>query len=846
MAFRNVFVYPRYPENLERLYSLAYNLWSTWNYEAIRLFYRVDAALFQKVKHNPVKLLMSLSQERIDELAHNDGFLFELNEVWENYQEYMSHKEAGEGNKANGLTQNDTIAYFSMEFGLHECIPIYGGGLGILAGDFLKAASDMALPIIGIGLIYRFGYFTQRVNLDGLQEELFLEFDNHLIPVHEVRDAQGEAAYVDMTLGGEPLKVKLWEIQVGRTRLILLDTDIEDNPADFRDITRELYVADREKRLQQEVVLGIGGVMALERLDIHPTIYHINEGHSALLAIARLKQLTRDRKLSLSEAKALIRASTVFTTHTPVTAGNESFKMPMVKEYLEAEAAALGLSFKELASYGLFGENEEVFWMPAVAIRFASHVNGVSKLHGEVSRHMWADLFPGLQIREIPIGHVTNGVHRSWLSQPFTELLNRHVGPTYIYCASDRGLSGKVAHIPDEDIWEAHRKNKQNLVTFVRRKLAVDLAAKGFIQRRIENLTRLLNPEYLTVVFARRFARYKRATLVLKDKERLAKILTNSTKPVQLLFAGKAHPADKAGKEMIREVIHFARDYRLEDRVIFLEDYDVDIARHLAWGADVWLNTPIRPNEASGTSGMKAAINGVLNLSVLDGWWPEAYDGENGWAITAGQYYEQSELQEVAEANQIYDLLEAVITELYYDRSEVGIPTQWVEMMRNSIATACSGFNMNRVLAEYTRKYYLPARQQVHSLSANDFEPLRKAMQGQDALLNSWDKVTIRDLSTTVDRKDRVCQGEKVEVHCMVDFHGAPVDAFGVELYLSQNNAEEFTVIPMTGGEMEGHSRPYTCSFDIVEHGLLTMNVRLRPADPILRDSHPELIKWAQ
>ncbi len=846
MAFRNVFVYPRYPENLERLYSLAYNLWSTWNYEAIRLFYRVDATLFQRVKHNPVRLLMSLSQERIDELAQDEGFLFELDQVWENYEEYMSHTEPDEAEHANGLTANDVIAYFSMEFGLHECIPIYGGGLGILAGDFLKAASDMALPIIGVGLIYRFGYFTQRVNLDGLQEELFVEFDNHLIPVHEVRDAQGEKAYIEMKLGGEPLKVKLWEIQIGRTRLILLDTDIEDNPADFRDITRELYIADREKRLQQEVVLGIGGVLALERLSIHPTIYHINEGHSALLAVARLQQLTRDAGLSLSEAKALIRASTVFTTHTPVTAGNESFKMPLVKQYLEPEAKALGLSFEALASYGFFGENEEVFWLPAMAIRFATHVNGVSKLHGEVSRQMWADLFPDMQTREIPIGHVTNGVHRSWLSQPFTELLNRHVGPTYIYCASDRGLSGKVTHIPDEEIWEAHRKNKQNLVTFVRRKLAVDLAAKGFIQRRIENLTRLLNPEYLTVVYARRFAKYKRATLVLKDKERLAKILSNTTKPVQLLFAGKAHPADKAGKEMIREVIQFAREYRVEDRVIFLEDYDVDIARHLAWGADVWLNTPIRPNEASGTSGMKAAINGVLNLSVLDGWWPEAYDGKNGWAIAAGEFYGQSELKEAAESNQIYDLLEAVISELYYDRNEVGIPTDWVEMMRRSIATACSGFNMNRVLAEYAKKYYVPAKRQLENLSVDDYGPLRKAFRGEDALVRDWEKVTIRDLTTTVDRKDRVCQGEEVEVRCMVDFQGAAADAFGVELYLSPTDSEEFTVIPMTAGEMEGQSRPYTCTFEITEHGLLSMNVRIRPADPILRDSHPELIKWAQ
>lgn len=845
MAFRNIFVYPRYPENLERLYVLAYDLWTTWNYDAIRLFYHVDASLFQAGKHNPVRLLLSLSQERIDELARDEGFLFELDQVWENYQEYMAYDPGADAGQMKGLGPGDVVAYFSMEFGLHECIPIYGGGLGILAGDFLKAASDMALPAIGVGLIYKFGYFTQRINLNGMQEELFMEFDNHLIPVHELRDQRGEKAYIDMTILATPLRVKLWEITIGRTRLILLDTDIEDNPLEFRNITHELYVADREKRLQQELVLGLGGVKALEALDIRPTIYHINEGHSAFLILARLKQLMEASRLSFAQAKALIRASTVFTTHTPVKAGNEAFAVELVQKYLESKTESFGVTFDEIVPYGLVGQDKAVFSLPAFAIRFASHVNAVSKLHRDVSRNMWAALYPDRQLREIPIDYVTNGVHRSWLSQPFTELLNRHVGPTYVHCAGNRGLSDRIHEVPDEEIWEAHRKNKQNLVTFVRRKLAADLAAKGYIQTRIENLTRLLHPEYLTVVYARRFARYKRATLVLKDNERLVKILTSTTRPVQLIFAGKAHPADPSGKEMIREIIAFAKENHIEDRVLFLEDYDMNIARHLAWGADVWLNTPIRLNEASGTSGMKAALNGVLNCSVLDGWWPEAYDGQNGWAITAGDSYEHSDLQETAEANQIYDLLEAVIAELYYDRNELGIPTEWVEMMRRSIATACRHFNMNRVLAEYTQKFYVPAKRQLAELRADDHAALRAAVQGERSILDHWDNVNIRDVSTSVDTKDRVSQGERVEVRCTVDFAGAAAELFGVELYLGRGDSDDFHVLAMTPGPAESSSRSYTCSFDIAEHGLLSMNVRVRPADPVLRDLHPELIKWA-
>jgi starch phosphorylase len=845
MASRSVFVYPKYPASLEKLFDLAYNLWASWNYDAIRLFYRIDSRLFQAVKHNTVRLLLSLPQQRIDELATDEGFLFELNQVWSSFQDYLSHNSA-QDQQAPALTPSDVVAYFSMEFGLHECIPIYGGGLGVLSGDFLKAASDMSMPVIGVGLIYKYGYFTQRINLHGYQEELFQEFDNHLIPVHEVRNEQGELAHVDMNIQDSPLRIKLWQINIGRTRLLLLDTDIDDNPHDLRNITDELYVSSRERRLQQEIVLGIGGVKALQLLNIKPTVYHINEGHSALLVMARLQQLMHHDNLSLSEAKALIRASTVFTTHTPVTAGNETFDTDLVKKYLEPQARQIGLSFDEVASYGFVGGNKSVFSLPAFAIRFATHINAVSKLHRDVSRRMWADLFPDRQTQEIPIDYVTNGVHRTWLSQPFTELLNRHVGPAYIHCAGGTSLSDKIQQVPDEEIWEAHRKNKQNLVTFIRRKLAADLAARGYIPTRIENLTRLLNSEYLTVVYARRFARYKRATLVLRDKERLAKILKNTGKPVQLVFAGKAHPADRSGKDMIKEIIDFAHDYQLEDRVLFLEDYDLDVARHLAWGADVWLNTPIKLNEASGTSGMKAAMNGVLNLSVLDGWWPEAYDGQNGWAITAGEYYQQSDLQETAEANQIYDLLEAVITEHYYDRNELGLPSRWVEMMRRSIATACRDFNMTRVLTEYANKFYVPAKQQLGRLTANDREQLKKTLEGEQAILNNWGKVAIRDLSTTVDKKGRVSTGDRVEVRCTVDFDSLAQDLLTAELYLTRSDSDGYKIVPMQPGEARGSSRIYTCAFNIEGHGLLNMSVRLRPASPVLQGLHPELIKWAQ
>lgn len=845
MVFKDIFVYPKYPDNLSKLYVLSQNLWCTWNYEAIDLFYRIDPQLFRKVNHNPVEFLLGLPKTKIDELSKDRGFLFDLERVWQKFQDYITDHTASKDNiAAHGLGQDDVIAYFAMEFGLHECIPIYGGGLGILSGDFLKAASDLRFPLVGVGLVYKFGYFTQRINLNGFQEELFIEFKNHLIPMQEARLPNGEKAYVQTRILDQDVKVKLWQIDVGNTKLILMDTDIEENPPNLRDITHELYVTDREKRLQQELVIGFAGLKALELLNIKPKVYHINEGHSAFLVIARLQKLMNEQGLSFSEAKALVRASTVFTTHTPIVAGNENFKVELVRKYLSDDSKNKGPLFDELLAHGFIDDDKKIFWLPAMAISFAKHINSVSKMHRNVSRRMWAVLFRERPLIEIPIQYINNGIHGSWLSQPFTELLTRYIGPNYIYYGDKENCWEKINDISDAEIWEAHHKNKQNLVAFIRKKLQDDLAARGYIQSKIARLTQLLNPEFLTIVFARRFAHYKRATLILKNKERLRQILTNSRKPVQLIFAGKAHPADTTGKNMIKEIIDFAKDYQLEDRVIFLENYDMNVARHLVCGADIWLNTPLRENEASGTSGMKAAINGVLNLSVLDGWWPEGYNGKNGWAITAGEFYQHSELQETAEANQIYDLLEEEITELYYERNEMGTPKGWVKMMKESICSVCRKFNMNRVLKEYADKLYLPAKQSYEELCRNDFKHLRDATTQGQQLAKYWEDIKFIEFSTSAENKDKLMDGDILNAQCVLDLAQAPDDLVYVELCYLYENQNALKTIPMKLKERKGTFAYYECSLAIEGYGLQQINVRIKPANETLQDIHPELVKW--
>jgi starch phosphorylase len=846
MIFKSIFVYPRYPENLQQLYDMACNLWSTWNYDAVALFYRIDTPLFRKVDHNPLRFLHSLSKEKMQELSNDKGFLFELNQVWEKFQHYLQYtgtfKE--ECQTPCNFEQEDVIAYFSMEFGLHESIRIYAGGLGILAGDFLKGASDLTLPMVGIGILYKFGYFTQHIDINGYQQEVFDKFQNHLIPVRELYDSNGNWAHVNVKILDEDVKVKLWKIDIGKTKLILLDTDIEDNPPNLRNITNELYASDREKRIQQELILGIGGIRALSLLGINAKIYHLNEGHSAFAVIGRLQQLMEGKKFSFSQAKAIIKHSTVFTTHTPVKAGNENFNIELVKKYLQPKLKNLGVDFDQILSPGRLNKIPDIFWLPAFAMNFAKYINGVSTQHADISRKMWSEIFLEKHILEVPINSIANGVHISWISHPFTDLFNRYLGPNYIHCGKRENIWKNIYNIPDDLLWEEHRRNKKDMLNFIRRQFARQMAAGGYLPANMYNVNRMLHIDYLTIVFARRFAAYKRPTLILKDKKRFKKILSNPSKPLQIIFAGKAHPADKQSKEMIKEIIDFAKEYKIEDKVIFLENYDINIARHLLWGADIWLNNPIQDMEASGTSGMKAAMNGVLHLSTLQGWWLDGYNSENGWAITAGDLYKNWDLQNIADANQLYDLLEYEITESYYNRNEADVPETWVKMMKNSLFSVCSNFNINRTLCDYLNKCYIPAKENTARISENNYKLLKLAAKEEEEILKHWENIKIISFSMGTKKNDKFSEGQVVEAACAVKLGQAPADIIGVEFFYMYDEEKAYKILPMELSHVENDVTFYKYALKIEGYGPQSVNVRIKPANEIIRDIHPNLIKW--
>ena len=839
---RKVFVYPRYPENLKKLFEIAYNIWWSWDYEALNLFYRIDPSAFRECGHNPIKLLYTLPKEKIEELSHDGGFLYELEKIWKKFEEYKNFTRRF-SNSEFEIEKRGPIAYFCMEFGLHESFPIYAGGLGILAGDILKSASDMGVPIIGVGLLYKYGYFTQKIDSIGNQEELFIEFENHYTPIKEARDKEGNPIYVEVRILDKILKAKVWTIDVGITKGIFLDTDIPDNPEDLRSVTDELYVADRDKRIQQEILLGFGGIKALKALEIHPTIYHLNEGHSAFLIIARLQSLIKERGFSFSSAMGIIKNSTVFTTHTPVIEGNEHYSVNMIEKYLRKEIEDIGISFDDFLKYGLC-EKKEIFWLPAFAIRSSNFVNAVSSQHKGVSKRMWKAIFPNMHISEIPIDHVTNGVHISWVSEPFTELFNRHLGKRWLTSPEKFEIWENLRKIPEEEIWHSHMKNKRNLIDYLRKKLAAQYAEKGFSYITIEKLTGALNPDYLTITFARRFVPYKRPTLILKNKERLKNIIKNANKPVQLIFAGKAHPADEKGQEMIKEIISFINDENLEERVFFIENYDMSAARHLLWGSDVWLNTPEPEMEASGTSGIKAGMNGVLHLSTLEGWWIEGYNGKNGWAITEGRFHRNPEFRASAEANQIYRLLEDEITELYYKRNKKGIPVEWCEMMKESIISTCSRFNMNLVLQEYLRKFYIPSWKEYERISKDDYRILKEIEEERKKILGFWNNVDIKSIQTGIEGKNHLVEGQKMDVSAVVYLGEAPPEYFSVEVFYLYRGETKYEIIPMELIDVQSGEGIYSTSFFIKEYGPQSISVRIRPSNPIIASLYPELIKW--
>jgi starch phosphorylase len=745
-------VIPALPARLEPLRELAHNLWWTWNHEAIDLFRRLDRDLWEEADHNPVRILGVIRQERLEQVAEDDGFMAHMGRVHDEFNTYLKDTSTWY-QKTYGDVQDVRIAYFSAEFGLTESLGIYAGGLGVLAGDHLKSASDLGLPLVGVGLLYQQGYFRQYLNPDGWQQELYPDNDFYNLPLALELQLSGAPLTVEVEYPGRTVKAQVWRAQVGRVPLYLLDTNISDNAPKDRDLTDQLYGGDDDMRIRQEIMLGIGGTQVLEALGQRPTVCHMNEGHSAFLALERIRLRMEENKLTFAEACNLTSAGNVFTTHTPVPAGIDWFHPDLVDYYFSHFYPVLGLSRHEFLGLGRMNPNDPngYFCMALLAMRLANRINGVSKLHAEVSRRMWQEAWPQVPVDEVPIVGITNGIHaRSWISHDMADLYDRYLGPRWVERPADQAVWQRVPRIPDEELWRTHERRRERLVAFARARLAGQLEQRGSRPAEIRQAEEVLDPEALTIGFARRFATYKRGNLLFHDIERLARIIGDKDRPVQIIFAGKAHPRDNPGKELIRQIIHHARRPEFRNRIVFLEDYDMVMARYLVQGVDIWLNTPRRPHEASGTSGMKATANGALNLSVLDGWWDEGYTSETGWAIGHGEEYaeDQAEDQDRIEANAIYDLLEKEIVPLFYDRGRDGLPRGWIAKMKAAMRDHAAVFNTNRMVREYTETCYLPSARRARRLSADGQGRAKALAAWKEQVSRQWGQIRIERIWT--------------------------------------------------------------------------------------------------
>ncbi len=701
----------------ETLYKIANNLFWSWDSETRNLFEKIDLDIWDKVGHNPIKLLDAIDDERFKNLFEDDEFLHLFLNVSRGVQNYLN------GNtwyKTNYPNENKlTIAYFSAEFGLTECVRIYSGGLGVLSGDHIKSASDLGIPLIGIGLLYSKGYFQQALDKEGWQKEYYIIEDFHKLPIELQRDENNEPLKVKVRIAGENVFIQIWKINLGRTFLYLLDTDIEINSKQNREITETLYGGDIETRIRQEIVMGIGGIRALEALNITPNVCHMNEGHSAFLSLERTKMGMEKYGLSFNEAKSLCLQSNIFTTHTPVPAGIDVFTRELInkcmKEYYREE---LKLSEDEFMTLGNLPNGLELssFNMAHLAMNSSMYVNGVSKLHSIVSRELWADRFNGIEKDDIPIGSITNGVHlKTHTASNMQKLFAKFLPDFWGNDLYKKDTWNSLTDLPDNELWEVHNENKNKLINFTRQSVIKQSMNKGIDINNID-LENILNPDALTIGFARRFATYKRATLIFSDLEKLDKILNNQDHPVQIIFAGKAHPQDHAGKEFIQAIYKISLDERFKNRIVFLENYNLEVARYLVSGCDLWLNNPRRPLEASGTSGMKVVTNGGLNFSILDGWWDEAYTPNLGWKIGDRENSFNSDFNDEKDIHDLYNVLENEIIPLYFNRNEQELPNLWIEKVKNSISELSWFFNTDRMVTEYFNKYYIHALKNYNNI----------------------------------------------------------------------------------------------------------------------------------
>lgn len=847
--FNKITVNPQLPKKIERLSEISNNLWWSWNTEFLKLFKKIDIDLWEKIGKNPVKFLKQVDQEKLETIAEDSEFLKEYNRNVENFEGYMNSKNTW-FNKTYPENKNDLIAYFSAEYGLDEILPIYSGGLGILSGDHLKSSSDLGLPLVAVGLLYKNGYFHQKINNIGMQESEYHDIDLNNLPITPVKRETGEDLIISVKMPNSRVYLKVWKIAVGRINLYLLDSDIEENSEEYRGITLRLYGGDQEMRIQQEIVLGIGGVTLLKELGLAPTVYHMNEGHSSFLVLELIKNIMEEKKVSFNIARDIVTAKTVFTTHTPVPAGNDIFPTDLVERYFDGFWKKLGLSKEEFLELGMKPreENKTTFNMGILALKVAGKKNGVSKLHGAVSRELFGDVWPEIAPNESPITYVTNGVHTcTWLAPTLKELYNKYLTPFWQDKIHLNETWEKINDIPDEELWNEHRLRKEKLLSLVKTNVTNRLRNSGMHYDEIKEITSKLNPDALTIGFSRRFATYKRATLIFKDLERITQILNDESRPVQLIFAGKAHPKDVEGQNLIKRIHEISMMPQFKGKIFLLEGYDMAMARHLISGVDVWLNNPRRPMEASGTSGEKASVNGVVNFSILDGWWAEGYNQKNGWAIGTNAEYYSYEEQDKADSDSIYTILENKIIPAYYNQ-ENGISKDWISYMKNSIISTGGNYSMARMITDYTSKLYIPLCNLTNKYF-NNLELVTDYNRVKEDLYSNWNDIEI----TQNNNLDNISMdaGKNIEVSCNVKLPNINVENIEAQVYygkiLDNGTIENISIIPMNlvNSNTEEKVYTYNAKIELKTGGNYGYTFRVMPKHEMLLDSaNLNLVKW--
>jgi starch phosphorylase len=841
-SFFTVSVVPEIPEKISRLKDIAYNFWFSWNEAAQELFSRIDRPLWEEVYHNPVKFLLRVRQEDLERASCDKEYLKLYGQSIESFDRYLNGETWFKRRFPEHVGK--VVAYFSAEFGLHESHPIYSGGLGLLAGDHLKSASDLGVPLVGVGLLYRQGYFTQRINGEGWQEADYPLQNFFEMPMMPVMGKDGGILTVPVELPGRKVHVRVWQARVGKVSLFLLDSDVASNSREDRVITAQLYGGCREMRISQEIILGIGGVRALRAMDVSPRMWHINEGHAAFLCLERIRELV-GRGIKRDVAVEAVRTNTLFTTHTPVPAGHDVFTAEMMDYYFGHYAQQMDFSREDFIRLG-WDEDRHAFNMTVLALNLSDYKNGVSKLHGSISRTMFRRLYGNVPAEEVPISSVTNGVHlESWMAPQIKSIMRKYAGNWWAGL-NDPGMWAKIDLVPDEVVWSAHRELKEELIEFARGRLRVQRERNFETRERIAEVDGYLNADALIIGFARRFATYKRATLLFSDLERLSALMNDPRRPVQIIFAGKAHPADRPGQELIKRVLDIARLEPFRGKIVFLENYDINVARHLVRGVDIWLNNPRRPQEASGTSGMKAAVNGVVNFSILDGWWPEAYNGRNGFSIGLEKDYPVDEIQDREDFLSLLNALENDIVPTFFDRAS-GVPQAWVAYMKNSIKTVGLNFSSDRMVREYTERYYVPATSRGEEFRKDNFALAEKIEAHKSFLKKNWHQVSVCDVGN--DTRAIKKAGDNLSVNSTVRLGAIQHHNVSVEIVyggVEGDSLYDLKTVPMTLAEQVDDGVYCYRGNLTLPQGAFGFTVRVRPSsNDFVHKFDLPLVVWA-